>query len=63
MKNKCNDFLTEGELKTVGIVVCLNDKQQFLIIRRSDIDARAGQWTMPGGLFAKKNHTKIFCSC
>ena len=42
-------YLTEGELKTVGIVVCLNDKQQFLIIRRSDIDDRAGQWTMPGG--------------
>jgi|TARA_R110000822_G_scaffold51338_6_gene133575 8-oxo-dGTP pyrophosphatase MutT (NUDIX family) len=42
-------FLTEGELKTVGIVVCLNDKQQFLIIRRSNIDSRAGQWTMPGG--------------
>ena len=42
-------FLAEGELKTVGIVVCLDDKQQFLIIRRSDIDERAGQWTMPGG--------------
>jgi 8-oxo-dGTP pyrophosphatase MutT (NUDIX family) len=42
-------YLTEGELKTVGIVVCLNDKQQFLIIRRSDIDDRAGQWTIPGG--------------
>jgi len=42
-------FLTEGELKTVGIVVCLNNEQQFLIIRRSDIDSRAGQWTMPGG--------------
>ena len=42
-------FLTEGELKTVGIVVCLNDEQQFLIIRRSDIGSRAGQWTMPGG--------------
>ena len=42
-------FLNEGELKTVGIVVCLNDKQQFLIIRRSDIDERAGQWTIPGG--------------
>ena len=42
-------FLTEGELKTVGIVVCLNSEQQFLIIRRSDIDERAGQWTLPGG--------------
>ena len=46
---KWNKFLTEGELKTVGIVACLNDKQQFLVIRRSDIDDREGQWTMPGG--------------
>ena len=23
----------------------------------------ACQWTMPSGLFAKKNHSKIFCSC
>ena len=49
MNRKWNKFLTEGERKEVGIVVCLNDKQQFLIIRRSDIDDRAGQWTMPGG--------------
>ena len=26
-----------------------HDEQQFLIIRRSDIDRRAGQWTIPGG--------------
>ncbi len=44
-----NRFLTEGELKDVGIVVCLNGEQQFLIIRRSDVDERAGQWTIPGG--------------
>jgi 8-oxo-dGTP pyrophosphatase MutT (NUDIX family) len=49
MNTKWEQFLTEGELKTVGIVVCLNDKRQFLIIRRSDIDDRAGQWTFPGG--------------
>tara|TARA_R110002110_G_scaffold200818_1_gene411555 strand:+ start:221 stop:673 length:453 start_codon:yes stop_codon:yes gene_type:complete len=49
MKYIWKEFLTEGELKTVGVVVCLNDKQQFLIIRRSDIDKRSGQWTMPGG--------------
>ena len=42
-------FLSEQELKTVGIIVCLNDKKEFLIIRRSEIDKRAGQWTMPGG--------------
>jgi len=47
--NKWNKFLTEGELKTVGVVACLNDKQQFLIIRRSDIDDREGEWTLPGG--------------
>ena len=46
---KWNKFLTEGELKTVGVVACLNDKQQFLVIRRSDIDDRKGQWTIPGG--------------
>lgn len=47
--NKWNKFLAEGELKTVGIVACLNDKQQFLVIRRSNVDDRGGQWTMPGG--------------
>ena len=30
MNRKWNKFLTEGERKEVGIVVCLNDKQQFL---------------------------------
>jgi len=49
MNYKWNKFLIEGELKTVGIVVCLNKNREFLIIRRSDIDKRAGQWTMPGG--------------
>ena len=49
VKDKWNNFLAEKELKTVGIVVCLDDKQRFLIIRRSDIDNRAGQWTIPGG--------------
>ena len=49
MNRKWNKFLTEGERKEVGIVVCLNDKQQFLVIRRSDIDHRAGQWTIAGG--------------
>ena len=49
MTNKWNIFLTEKELKTVGIVACLDDKQRFLIIRRSDIDDRAGKWTLPGG--------------
>ena len=41
--------MTEGELETVGVVVCLDDEQRNLIIRRADIDERAGQWTLPGG--------------
>ena len=53
--NKWNKFLTEGELKTVGVVACLNDKQQFLAIRRSDIDSREGQWTIPGGHIDEKD--------
>ena len=43
------NYLAEDELKIVGIVICLNDKQEFLIIRRSNIDERHGQWTIPGG--------------
>jgi 8-oxo-dGTP pyrophosphatase MutT (NUDIX family) len=55
--NKWNSFLTESELKTVGIVVCLNDNQQFLIIKRSGIDGRGGQWTVPGGHIDEKDCT------
>ena len=51
MNEKWRKYLTEkeGDLNITGIVVCLDDKQRFLIIRRSDIDERAGMWTIPGG--------------
>ena len=49
MRHGWDSFLAEGETKTVGIVVCLDENEHFLIIRRSKIDRRAGQWTMPGG--------------
>tara|TARA_R110001583_G_scaffold58932_3_gene175373 strand:+ start:399 stop:854 length:456 start_codon:yes stop_codon:yes gene_type:complete len=49
MKYSWKTFIGEGKESEVGIVVCLNDKQQFLVLRRSDLDDRAGQWTMPGG--------------
>ena len=49
INRKWNNFLTENELSSVGIVACLDDKQRFLIIRRSNIDDREGQWTIPGG--------------
>ena len=49
MRNEWSAFLKEGELRAAGIVVCINDEDQFLIIRRSNIDSREGQWTIPGG--------------
>jgi 8-oxo-dGTP pyrophosphatase MutT (NUDIX family) len=49
MKYSWKTFLGEEKESEVGIVVCLSDKQQFLILRRSNLDERAGQWTMPGG--------------
>ena len=49
MKYTWKAFLQEEELKSVGIVACLDDKGRFLVIRRSDIDDRGGQWTIPGG--------------
>ena len=49
INNNWSTFLSENDRKVVGIVVCLNEKQQFLIIRRSNIDDRHGQWTVPGG--------------
>ena len=49
MKYSWKSFLEEGKDTDVGIVACLNDEQQFLILRRSDIDDREGQWTLPGG--------------
>ena len=49
MKYSWKTFLGEEKESEVGMVACLNDKQQFLILRRSPMDQRSGQWTMPGG--------------
>ena len=49
MNQDWKSFLKEGELKIAGIVVCIDDKNRFLVLRRSKIDDRAGQWTIPGG--------------
>jgi len=44
-------FLIEGDDKEreAGIVICLNQQMQVLIIRRAGHDERKGQWTIPGG--------------
>ena len=49
MNQDWKKFLSENKLQIAGIIVCLNDKNQFLIIRRSNVDDRVGQWTIPGG--------------
>jgi len=49
MKYSWKSFPNEDKESEVGIVACLNDEQQFLILRRSPLDDRSGQWTMPGG--------------
>ena len=46
---KWNEFVSKDKDKAAGIVVCFDDKDRVLIIRRSNIDKRAGQWTLPGG--------------
>jgi len=49
MNYKWNAFLTEKRLKAAAIVVCIKKEELFLILRRSDIDDREGQWALPGG--------------
>ena len=40
---------TNIETSDAAIVVCFDRSDRFLIIRRSNIDHRGGQWTIPGG--------------
>jgi len=49
MNQDWKSFLKEGQLKIAGIIVCVDDKNRFLVLKRSKIDDRAGQWTIPGG--------------
>ena len=57
IKGLWNKFLKENEDIEAGIVVCLNDKEEFLILRRSKSDDRAGQWTIPGGHIDEKDNS------
>ena len=49
IKNTWKSFVEQNKPTLAGIVVCVDSRQRFLIIRRSNIDDRAGQWTIPGG--------------
>lgn len=57
IKSKWDDFIHGEEPKTAGIVVCKDDDDNFLIIRRSNIDEREGQWTLPGGHIDDKDRS------
>jgi len=50
-------FIKEDEDITAGIIVCLNNNEEFLILRRSESDPRAGQWTIPGGHIDEKDNS------
>jgi hypothetical protein len=51
---------TFGALK---VTICVNFFELSVHKICNFLRISACQWTMPNGLFAKKNHTKIFCSC
>jgi hypothetical protein len=51
---------TFGALK---VTICVNFFELSVHKMSTFLRISACQWTIPSGLFAKKNHTKIFCSC
>ena len=53
-------FKTFGALK---VTICVNFLEHSVYKICNFLRISACQWTMPSGLFAKKSHTKIFCSC
>ena len=42
-----------------GIVVCIDSRDRFLLLRRSNVDERVGQWTIPGGKVEKSDASYI----
>jgi 8-oxo-dGTP pyrophosphatase MutT (NUDIX family) len=42
-----------------GVVVCIDSKDRFLLLRRSNADERVGQWTIPGGKVDKSDASYI----
>ena len=55
--NKWVQYLNENRLTAAGIIVIIDDESRFLTIRRSDIDKRSGEWTIPGGHIDEKDCT------
>ena len=51
---------TFGALK---VTICVNFFELSVHKMSNFLRISACQWTIPSGLFAKKNHSKFFCSC
>jgi len=49
MKYAWDKFINVNASQEAGIVICFDTESRILILRRSDVDERAGQWTIPGG--------------
>ena len=45
------------------VTICVNFFELSIHKMSNFLRISACQWTKPSGLFAKKNHTKSFCSC
>ena len=56
-------YTQEDAPKDAAIAVCIDDTDRFLVIRRSDIDRRAGQWTIPGGHVDKTDRSLEAAAC
>ncbi len=56
MTSKWDTYTASNRERDAGIVICI-DKNRFLIIRRSNIDKRGGQWTIPGGHIDEKDRS------
>ena len=56
MTSKWDTYTASNRGRDAGIVICI-DKNRFLIIRRSNIDKRGGQWTIPGGHIDEKDRS------
>ena len=48
-------YIIEGDLKDAALAICIDESERILIIRRSGIDDRKGQWTIPGGHVDEKD--------
>jgi len=63
MKYSWERFLNIDKSELAGIVVCIDKEDRFLILRRSNIDERAGQWTLPGGHIDSKDRSLEAGAC